>query len=144
MRKKILRIAALIAVLSTFLITEAKSKTAIEQSNREMVNNSLNNTLPINEFKLNDLNNTEISYSNSRQDNLSRGTQQILGFFSGGLLGIIVAPAAYNFFGGQIIIWAIAGVIVGGFLWNLQWMAIYMLGTLVSKIFSSEEEEESK
>ena len=140
MRKKILRIAALIAVLSTFSITEAKSKTAIEQSNRDMVNNSLNNTLPINEFKLTDLNHTQISYSKSSQDNISRETQQILGFFSGGLLGIIVAPFAYGFFGGNIILWAGAGVILGGVLWSIQGAIIAGFITLISKIFSPEEE----
>ena len=37
----------------------------------------------------------------------------------GGPLGLVIAPWAYDLFGGNVVAWIIAGVIIGGLLWNL-------------------------
>ena len=50
---------------------------------------------------------------------LTLGSKQLLGFLSAGPLGIFVAPWAYDVFGGNLVAWIIAGVIAGGFLWNI-------------------------
>ena len=142
MKKNIIRAIALIAVCFPLPLLEVQAALNAKQYSRDITNNSFTKNLPIS--KLEDSNAIKISYENSRQDNLSTGTQQILGFLSGGFLGVIVAPLAYGFFGGNIIIWAIAGAFIGGFLWNLQLGLLFMIGSfiskIISKIFKPEEE----
>lgn len=64
---------------------------------------------------------------------LTLGSKQLLGFFSAGPLGIFVAPWAYDFFGGNLVAWIIAGVIAGGFLWSITLgLTINIFGFILS------------
>ena len=55
----------------------------------------------------------------NKSEKINTGTQRVLGLLSGGPLGLVIAPWAYDLFGGNVVAWIIAGVIIGGLLWNL-------------------------
>lgn len=62
-------------------------------------------------------------------DKLLTGSKQLLGFLAGGPIGLVLAPHAYDLFGGNLVVWIIAGAISGGFLWNIK-------GILTAALFS--------
>lgn len=55
----------------------------------------------------------------NKSEKINTGSQRVLGLLSGGPLGLVIAPWAYDLFGGNVVAWIIAGVIIGGLLWNL-------------------------
>lgn len=68
----------------------------------------------------------------NQTEGVNLGTQHLLGFLSAGPIGILIAPWAYNLFGGNLVVWIVVGVIAGGFLWNLTiGIAAYLVAALV-------------
>lgn len=72
----------------------------------------------------------------STNDQVSVGTQKLLGFVGGGPIGIVIAPKVYQWVSGNLIAWLIIGAIVGGFSWNIQIGLIIMLAGMISKFIS--------
>ena len=69
----------------------------------------------------------------SKGDGLNLGSKRLLGFLGGGPIGALIAPIAFDFFGGNLVIWIIAGVVVGGFLWQLSiGLVIAVVGSISS------------
>ena len=62
-------------------------------------------------------------------------SQRILGLISAGPIGIVVAPWAYNFFGQNLVAWIVAGVIIGGFIWQLSIVLFVSALSLLSSFF---------
>ena len=81
-------------------------------------------------------NNSKEQISNKDED-INLGSQRLLGFVGGGPIGIVVAPWAYNLFGKNIVVWIIAGVIIGGFIWQLTIVLFISALSLLSSIFRS-------
>jgi hypothetical protein len=77
--------------------------------------------------------------NNNQDESMSLGSQHFLGFLGGGPIGVLVAPWAYNFFGKNLVVWIIAGVIVGGFLWQLSLFLFLGALSLLSSIFRSDK-----
>lgn len=75
--------------------------------------------------------------ANNQDGSVSLGSQRLLGFLGGGPIGIVVAPWAYNLFGKNIVVWIIAGVIIGGFIWQLSIVLFMSALSLLSSIFRS-------
>ena len=95
------------------------------------------------EFNINKQQTEKINYERENKDSVSKGTQQLLGFLGGGPLGVKLSPIVYNYFGGNLIIWALVGAIAGGFIWSIQ-VSLFIgilsaIGSIFSLIFKPEE-----
>lgn len=77
--------------------------------------------------------------ANNQDGSVSLGSQRLLGFLGGGPIGVVVAPWAYNFFGKNLVLWIIAGVLIGGFIWQLSIGLFLSALSLLSSIFRSDK-----
>ena len=86
------------------------------------------------------LSDNNLNDQDSNQDEVvNLSTQRLLGFLGGGPIGVVVAPWAYNLFGRNLIAWIIAGVIIGGFLWQLSIVLFMSAFSLLSSILRSDK-----
>ena len=75
----------------------------------------------------------------AQDEAVNLSSQRFLGFLSAGPIGIVVAPWAYNFFGKNLVAWIIAGVIIGGFTWQLSIILFVSALSWLSSFFGSKK-----